>query len=371
MKKLNFTSVVFLVLSLISSTFAWFAFNNIVNHDMNIDIKAWKVDISEGDSVITNKVDINLDSFHPGIDDVSKTVTIANEGDISANVSYKINYLRILDKEYDISDQDLLLDQLAQDYPFTINFSLGKTYLEVSDETQFTYYVSWPLDSGDDGLDAKWGNEAYDFIIEETKKHNQDNSYAIRDCISVEVELVVEQFVGEDGDKPDEAFTFGSYKYLTASGADCEMGDSGCYKFYVIEKENIVSDKEVLMMADPSQYFTSGTYDSGIYIDSSIIFNLISQDLSNTKIKREGLSDRALGYNSTYDSDDALYDMLEDGYVEFSSLEFSVLNSGECYWISDPNVDNLAIKHLEGNKAKVYYENSTTCKVVPFMEYTK
>mgnify|MGYP003301246772 CR=1 FL=1 len=46
-------------------------------------------------------------------------------------------------KDYiDISDQDLLLDQLAQDYPFTINFSLGKTYLEVSDETQFTYYVS-------------------------------------------------------------------------------------------------------------------------------------------------------------------------------------------------------------------------------------
>ena len=63
-KKLNFTSIMFLVLSLISSTFAWFAFTNIVDNDMNIDIKAWKVNISENNNLITNKIDINVDNFY-------------------------------------------------------------------------------------------------------------------------------------------------------------------------------------------------------------------------------------------------------------------------------------------------------------------
>jgi len=105
-KKVNFTSIMFLVLSLISTTFAWFAFSNIVDNDMNIDIKAWKVNISDEDSLITNKIDINLDNFYPGVEMNNKTITITNEGDLASVVSYKINYLRIFDEVFDVSNQE-------------------------------------------------------------------------------------------------------------------------------------------------------------------------------------------------------------------------------------------------------------------------
>lgn len=375
LKKLNFTSVVFLVLSLISSTFAWFAFNNIVNHDMNIDIKAWKVDISEGDSLVTNKIDINLDSFYPGIDDVTKTVTIANDGDIDSVVSYKINYLRILDQEFDVSDQVALFDKLAQEYPFTINFSLDNEFLGTSNETQFTYHVAWPLDSGDNNLDAKWGNDAYDFLVEEARLHNQDNSYQMRDCISIEVELMVQQFVGEDNEKTDDGYKFGTFKYLTTTGETCSMGDSGCYKYYVIERDNTIVDTNVLMIADTSQLFSTVNYNDnfGEYFDSYELFDIVSHDILNTKIIRPELSDRVLGVSTDRQYyDDILEDLLDNGgYIEFSTTEYPMLNSGDCYWLNNSSFDNLAVKYLEGNKTKIYFENSSQCKVVPYMEYTK
>ena len=137
-KKVNFTSIMFLVLSLISTTFAWFAFSNIVDNDMNIDIKAWKVNISDEDSLITNKIDINLDNFYPGVEMNNKTITITNEGDLASVVSYKINYLRIFDEVFDVSNQEELFDKLAQQYPFVVAFSLDKKYLDVGEKSEFS-----------------------------------------------------------------------------------------------------------------------------------------------------------------------------------------------------------------------------------------
>ena len=54
--KANFTSIMFAVVSIISTTFAWFAFSNVVDSDMEINVRSWKIDISEGESQITNKL---------------------------------------------------------------------------------------------------------------------------------------------------------------------------------------------------------------------------------------------------------------------------------------------------------------------------
>ena len=374
MKKLNFTSVVFLVLSLISSTFAWFAFNNIVNHDMNIDIKAWNVEISEGDGSVSNKLDITLDGFYPGVESTSKTLTISNRGDIDSVVSYKINYLRIFDEVEDVRDQEALLDSLAHNYPFTFNFSLDKNILEKSDDAHFSYSISWPLDSGDDNLDSTWGKRAYDFVTEEAKKHAQDNSYVVKDCISIEIELVVEQFVGSETELPDSKYKFGSYKYLTTSGEECSMGSSGCYKFYVFEKQNLKSSNYVYMIADTAQYFSTESYDeNGSYPDVYQILNVVTEDVYETNLLRDGLSPRTMGY--AYEP--MLYDSIlgEVAYkgakVEFSSTKYPMLTSGDCYWVSSPYTPNLAIVYGENNKNLLQVKNSGYCKNVPVIRYKK
>lgn len=376
-KKLNFTSIMFLVLSLISSTFAWFAFTNIVDNDMNIDIKAWKVNISENDNLITNKIDINIDNFYPGTDVNTKTITISNDGDLSSVVSYRINYMRIFDEELDVNNQEALFDKLSQEYPFTINFDLNKTFLDTGDDADFSYSITWPLDSGDDNLDAWWGNKAYDFLNNEIIKHNQDNTYEVRDCIMIEVELIVEQFVDDGTNMIDVNYPLGTYKYLDVNNGynTCIKGDTGCYKFYVVEKDNLNIDTTVKMMGSPVEGFSTSTYANAgsNIIDSKTVMDIISTDVLNTVIVKDNLSSRVLGTSNdeTY-YNNILGDMKNNNYyIKFSSAKFDMLKSGDCYWVKNDTYSNLAIKLLDYDNVILYYENNSVCKVVPVIEYTK
>ena len=375
-KKVNFTSIMFLVLSLISTTFAWFAFSNIVDNDMNIDIKAWKVNISDEDSLITNKIDINLDNFYPGVEMNNKTITITNEGDLASVVSYKINYLRIFDEVFDVSNQEELFDKLAQQYPFVVAFSLDKKYLDVGEKSEFSYSVAWPLDSGDDILDAKWGNDAYDFLFNETQKYNADNTYEVRDCIKIEVELIVEQFVDDGFNGYDVNYSFGKSKYLNSSTLDnCLLGDANCYKYYVIEEDNLSNDATVLMMASAVETYPKSVYSQtgNNIIDINTLLNIVSKDVINTKIVKPGLSDRVLGVSNNEDYYNNLLSDLRNsgGYIEFSSMEFDFLNSGECYWVKSGPNPNLAVKTKDFDSVILYYETSNMCKSVPDVDYVK
>ena len=375
-KKVNFTSIMFLVLSLISTTFAWFAFSNIVDNDMNIDIKAWKVNISDEDSLITHKIDINLDNFYPGVEMNNKTITITNEGDLASVVSYRINYLRIFDEVFDVSDQEVLFDKLAQQYPFVVAFSLDKKYLDVGEKSEFSYSVTWPLDSGDDILDAKWGNDAYDFLFNETQKYNADNTYEVRDCIKIEVELIVEQFVDDGFNGYDVNYSFGKSKYLNTSTLDnCLLGEANCYKYYVIEEDNLSNDATVLMMASAVENYPKSVYSQtgNNIIDINTLLNIISKDVINTKIVKPGLSDRVLGVSNNEDYYNNLLSDLRNsgGYIEFSSMEFDFLNSGECYWVKSGSNPNLAVKTKDFDSVILYYETSNMCKSVPVVDYVK
>lgn len=375
LKKFNFTSIMFFVFSLISATFAWFAFTNIVDNDVQIDIKAWKVDISEGDSLITSKFEINLDEFYPGSEITNSEIEISNEGDISSVVSYKINYLRIYDDEFDLTNQEVLFDNLAQTYPFTINFNLNKEFLDVGDKAIFSYSILWPLDSGDDNADAQWGNRAYDFLTAEQAKKTQDNTYEIRSSISIEIELVVEQFVDNGTNIIDENYKFNNHKYLNINDySECNIADEGCYKFNVIEKENKKSSATVKMMPAPSQTFAAVDYSSATNIlDSMTFLDIISDNIVGTRIVRPGYSNRILGKSndkSYYSS--ILGEMYENnGAIHFSMNLFPMFMSGDCYWISNAQYPNLAVKHVSRDTLQLYFEKENTCKAVPVIDYAK
>ena len=52
--KVNFTSILFFAVSLISITLAWFAYTNTVSSNMNIDLKAWNVKITKNNTEVNN-----------------------------------------------------------------------------------------------------------------------------------------------------------------------------------------------------------------------------------------------------------------------------------------------------------------------------
>ena len=76
--KFNLTSIFFFILSLVSTTFAWFAFSNVVNNNLEIEVKAWDVNITEGENNVSNEIGIKVESFHPGSETTTKTININN-----------------------------------------------------------------------------------------------------------------------------------------------------------------------------------------------------------------------------------------------------------------------------------------------------
>lgn len=376
LKKLNFATVFFFIMSLISTTFAWFAFSNVVNNNMEINVKSWQVNINDSEGALSNKLDIKIDSFYPGSELTSKTINIKNTGDLPSTISFKINYLRIFDKEFDTTNQEELFDKISQEYPFTINFNLDSNYLDNDYDTNFTYSIIWPLDSGNDSLDTEWGTNAYNFYESEKNKYNADNSYTIRKGIELIVELVVEQYVGEDTEVPNINYTLGKkilYNPITLN--NCNDGEENCYKYYIIEENNLVSSTEVLTMISPSEITTlvpySETNENSIKLND--ILNIINNDVLETNIVRNNLSNRTLG--NVYDIN-KYTDILNlinnnNATIEFSKLKYNYLKSNECYWLYNETYNNIAIKNKDENTIMLYKEEINNCKNITTTIITK
>ena len=110
----------------------------------------------------------------------SKTVTIVNQGERTAQIDYEIKSARILDDVYISTEAAAsgttvptgattmsaaaLLTKLQTDYPFTISFTGGGSTIATNGGTgALTITFSWAYESGNDVLDTSYGTGSYDY----------------------------------------------------------------------------------------------------------------------------------------------------------------------------------------------------------------
>ena len=138
--KLNIISILFTVISFISATLAWFAYSGLVDVKTEIGVKAWYIEFDKDNEKVSNDIVIALSDIYPGMDTVTELITIKNLGDTDAKLKYKINSARILNDEkdyYEVGNKvtsTYIEDALSHNYPFHINISLSKEYLNSKDE---------------------------------------------------------------------------------------------------------------------------------------------------------------------------------------------------------------------------------------------
>lgn len=219
LRKVNFTSVAFFAVSVISITFAWLAYSNTIATNLDVDIKRWDINITTGNTEITNEYDINVDSFYPGMDDYSDSFTIRNNGDLAAKIDYNISYFRLFDQE--IPTNNLTFYELQRDYPFKISLDYDTRYLGINDTATFSISCEWPLDSGDDAADTLYGNMASEFYAQEQQIKANNPSYEIRKGLELKIEIVVSQYI-------DETNSFATDSWDTIQLA-VEKGDTSKY----------------------------------------------------------------------------------------------------------------------------------------------
>ena len=307
--KANLFSLFFLAVSFISVTLAWFAYTGFASGNVNVDIKAWYIEFN-GKSEANNEIIIPLTNLYPGMDTVIESVNIKNKGDSDAKLSYEIESVRILDDELDMTlDQNVLRDMLSNDYPFNIDISLSREYIDGGGgESSIDLSVSWPLDSGNNEADSLWGGLTYNFQENEAKKEAEDSSYQARSSIKVVINLIAEQNI--------DKFTYNTGNMILFDpelNQRCDViGENSCYRTNLITPYYDDSEN-VKLLPNILNNYGSGNFDSYNSLITSVsdnwavtagplelkdMINLVSNDVHNTYLirKESNLSDSIVGY---------------------------------------------------------------------------
>ena len=377
--KINIVSILFAVVSLISVTLAWFAYSGLADVKTEVGVKAWYIEFEKNNEVVSNDIVISLEDIYPGMEPRKEKITIKNLGDTDAKLKYKIGMARILDLEsdyYEASDDSptsYIEDVLAHNYPFHINISLDKLYIDAKEEATFEISITWPLDSGNDSLDSLWGRRAYLYEAAQKQKDPNEKEPAIEALINVTAEQAI-----DDLDSVDINYLLGKkINYDITTGKSCVTLSNTCIETYVIDTYNKVDDLYVNLL--PSIDLGKATFEeyqeispewnsSYRLLNSKDILKIISLDIENSYIKIDGISDSIIGKVLTDTRADNILNKVisKNGYFSFES--FPYINSDTCIWTSD-SYNNLGFAL---DSTRLYGENKNTeCRMIPVLKVLK
>lgn len=387
--KLNLFSIFFIAVSFISMTLAWFAYSGLSTVETEIDVKAWYIEFEKGSEVVSNDIVISLSEIYPGMKTISQDVTINNLGDSLAQIDYEITSARILDTEYNVAGNitsEYIEDQLSHEYPFNINIGLEKNYVRAGGDTsKFNVSISWPLDSDNDEADSYWGTEAYKFQLNENEKYDDDKSYQPRSSIKIVISVNATQHLNTL-DSVDTKYKMGNLVlYDIANNRSCNTLGGTCIKTHVITKNSLIGDNTIKLLPDLYETYLESTFDNynttlqslvsswNVETDTLTVdelLNIISSDVFNSYLVREGLSNSIIG-NLKYDG--RMMTELNkakkyNGYYSYDATLFDYLISSKCYWTSSEYNETNAFAFTKvDNKSGKIYPNSkaSTCSIVP------
>lgn len=149
------------------NTYAWFVYATRVSTSITAHVSSWNIEFAAGDGETITNIEIDLERIYPGMEDYVQEITVHNEGETPATLSYEFESIEILGEVYEVNENyssEDLQNKIEQDYPFKI--LIEKDDGGLSDATgngSFKITVYWPFESGDDELDTYWGNKAYEY----------------------------------------------------------------------------------------------------------------------------------------------------------------------------------------------------------------
>lgn len=387
--------LVFVVVSFISVTLAWFAYSGISSVKTDIDVKAWYIELEKDGEPISNDISVTVPEIYPGMEPYSETISIKNLGDSNAQVKYNIVSVRILDNardSYTIDNINVISqsveDIISHDYPFHVNMNVSKHYIEAhTGESEFTISVTWPLDSGNDLFDSQWGEKAYRF---QTNVNN-----ANLPAIQVVVSVTAEQDLHENATS-DSRFLLGtSVGYNLISNEACELETENCTELIVIDENNLKSNEDVTFIPVASSFDNDGVfvdYTGSLEIYSQTnswdelitlrplvlndILPVISKDVIGSVMVRSTLSDTLIGSLNAQERLNTQVSKITSsrGYFQYTLMRFNYLSSSNCVWINNEIDTNtaFAFKNYPNGLGRIYFEDKlTACKIIPVISISK
>lgn len=166
-KRVSGKMIVILIVTLSVNSFAWFIYANKVQGGVEARVKAWNVTFELDEGEITEYITIDVDELYPG-KSFSKSLTIYNNGDTDADLSFQISSITLFGVETTYTEAqnanvNNLLSSIQSDFPFTITPAFSSSTLAAHSNETFNISVVWPYESGNDARDTEWGGRAYTY----------------------------------------------------------------------------------------------------------------------------------------------------------------------------------------------------------------
>ena len=90
LKKVKIRHFIILAILLAANTYAWFIYVNTVSNSIDVHVKSWRIDFSDGNTPVTDYVNVSVDSVYPGMTTFTKTIDAYNYSEVAASVDFKI-----------------------------------------------------------------------------------------------------------------------------------------------------------------------------------------------------------------------------------------------------------------------------------------
>ncbi len=167
-KRVKLSTLLMLIVTFSSSTFAWFIYATKVDSGITAHVKAWNVLFEVGDDEIEENMHFDVSDLYPGMMTYTDSVSVKNKGETHAELSYEIVSYTIFGVKYEVGNNGVLTPEdlkqsLLNDYPFKTSITLSSNIISPNSTESFSLVVSWPYESGDDEKDTLWGTKAYDY----------------------------------------------------------------------------------------------------------------------------------------------------------------------------------------------------------------
>ena len=93
-----------LSITLIFNTYAWFLYLTTVSSNITAHVEAWHVQFKVDDEIVEREFPVQIEHAFPGMTNQQKTITVINDGEKDADISFAIKSVRIFDDVYVASD---------------------------------------------------------------------------------------------------------------------------------------------------------------------------------------------------------------------------------------------------------------------------
>ena len=190
-KRLKPSHIIFIAILIAANVYAWFIYMEKISSDIDVRVKAWNVSFTLNNQNMTDYINFQVSDIYPGMPNYTESLSVTNDGEVSARLTYELVSLKVLNDEYKVGVNNITAEDIEQimeeNYPFQISITTNQELINAYGGTAiFNINVTWPYESvntsgvSNDELDTYWGNQAYTF----KQTHNSSEP-----CIKVKVKL--------------------------------------------------------------------------------------------------------------------------------------------------------------------------------------